>query len=182
VHREDFLRLELSLLPSPAKVVSNLPYSAGTPILQRLLDWPGCSSAVLMFQKEVAERILAGPGGKRYGLLSLSVRLKADAEPVLSVPRSCFRPMPGVDSAVVRLRRLDRPRLPEGLSEEAFFRAAKAAFMHRRKTAANSVAAALGLGRPAVEAAFDACGLSPGVRAEVIDLDGFVRLARSLSA
>ena len=179
--RADWLRLDLSTLPAPALVVSNLPYSVASPILQTLLDWPGCSAAVLMFQKEVAERILAGPGSKAYGLLSLSVRLKADAAPVCGVPRTSFSPMPTVDSAVVRLERLGAPRLPEGLSEADFFRAVKAAFQHRRKTAAKSLSISLPMERAAVEAALDACGIPAKARAEEIPFEGFIELAKRLS-
>jgi len=182
VVRSDWLKLDLSTLPSPATVVSNLPYSVAAPILQTLLDWPGWGLAVLMFQKEVAERILAGPGSKTYGPLTLSVLLKAEASPVCAAPKDCFSPMPKVDSAVVRLRRLPRARLPEGLGEEEFFRTVRAAFQHRRKTAAKSVSMALGLDRPSLEAAFDACGLVSRCRAEDIPFEGFVRLALRLQA
>ena len=176
----DFLRLDLASLPSPCAVVSNLPYAVAAPILQRLLDWPGWDRAVLMFQKEVAERILAGPGTRKYGPLTLSVLLKADAEPVRVVPRACFSPRPGVDSAVVRLRRLDRPRLAEGVSEEGFFKAVGAAFQHRRKTVAKSMSLSLGMERTEVESRLSRAGLSPGLRAEDIPFEGYAALAREL--
>ncbi|MBI5242879.1 MAG: ribosomal RNA small subunit methyltransferase A [Elusimicrobia bacterium] len=176
----DFLRMDLSALGEPRKVVGNLPYSVATPILQRLLDWPAWKAAVLMFQKEVARRILAGPGEDGYSLLSLSVLVKAQAELVCGVPRSAFRPMPKVDSAVVRLDRLRRPRLPEDVPERAFFAAARAAFAHRRKLAAKSIALATGAERGRIEAAFVQAGIPACARAEDIPPEWFIELARRL--
>lgn len=180
VARADFLELDLRTLPSPVKVVANLPYSVATPILQRLLDWPGWETAVLMFQKEVAERLLAAPGGRKYSLLTLSAALKADVSEVCAAPARCFEPPPRVDSLVVRLARLPRPRLPEGLAEEAFFRIARAAFSQRRKLAAKSVAAVLGLSRERVDRAFAEAAIAPSARAEEIALESFVKLVESL--
>ncbi|MFH1723611.1 MAG: 16S rRNA (adenine(1518)-N(6)/adenine(1519)-N(6))-dimethyltransferase RsmA [Elusimicrobiota bacterium] len=176
----DWLKLDLAGLPTPATVVSNLPYSVASPILRKLLDWPGWRSAVLMFQREVADRILAWPGTKAYGLLSLSVRIKADASLVRVVSADCFRPQPKVESAVVRLERLARPRLPEDVSERAFFAVVRAAFGQRRKMAAKAVAGNMGLPRAEVEAAFRASGVPPSVRAEDIGLESFIALARAL--
>lgn len=178
--RADFLELDLSTLPSPAKVVSNLPYSMGTTILQKLLPWTGWTEAVLMFQKEVAERVQASAGGRDYGVLSVSVAVYADAGPLFDVGRFSFRPPPKVQSAVVRLRRRENSRLPAGLGEAAFFRVVKAAFAQRRKMAANSITSALGVDREAVARAMEACGLDPGARGETIDLEGFARLALEL--
>jgi 16S rRNA (adenine1518-N6/adenine1519-N6)-dimethyltransferase len=176
----DFLRIGLDSLGKPPLVAGNLPYSVATPMLQRLLDWPAWDAAVLMFQKEVARRIFARPGDEGYGLLSLSVLVKADAREGFGVPRGCFRPAPRVDSAVVRIDRLENPRLPEGLDEARFFRAARWAFAHRRKMAAKSVALASGLARDEVLAAFSAAGVSPSARAEALGLEEFVRLALAL--
>lgn len=176
----DFLEIDLAQLPSPAKVVSNLPYSMGTPILQRLLPWKGWTEAVLMFQKEVADRVCAAPGTRDYGVLTLSAAVYADAEPLFDVGRRSFSPPPKVESAVLRLRRLERPRLPDGLDPEAFLAIAKAAFSQRRKMAANSIASMRKLERPAVAAALERSGVSPTARAEEIPFDAFVRLALEL--
>lgn len=177
----DFLTMDLSVLEAPRKVVGNLPYSVATPILQRLLDWPAWKAAVIMFQKEVARRILAAPGEDGYSLLSLSVLVKAQAELVCAVPRIAFRPIPKVESAVVRLDRLKKPRLPEDVSERAFFAAARAAFAHRRKLAAKSIALATGTERAKVEAAFAQAGIPASARAEDIPPEGFMELARRLA-
>jgi len=176
----DFLKLDLGTLPSPAKFVANLPYSVATPILQLILPWPGWTTAVLMFQKEVAERIGAGAGSRKYGILSLSVAVHSDAYTLLDVPKRCFRPQPQVDSAVVRFTRLERPRLPEGLAEKGFFKVVRAAFSQRRKMAANPLAGMLGLDRAAVVAAMGRSGIDASARAEDISLERFILLAREL--
>ncbi len=180
VINEDFLRLDLRALgPGPFVVVGNLPYAVGTPILQRLLDWDGWSRAVLMFQLEVAERIVATLGGADYGLLSLSVLARADAELALTVPPSSFMPPPAVDSGVVVLSRLETPRLPAA-EEKGFWRLAKTAFTQRRKMAAGVLSKALGKPRAEVDAAFAAAGLKVSARAEEIPFDAWRALARAL--
>ena len=181
VLNEDFLRLDLgSLGPGPWTVAGNLPYAVGTPILQKLLLWDGWTRAVLMFQKEVAERVVAEPGGADYGLLSLSVRARADAELSFTLPRTAFRPPPKVESAVVTVTRLAEPRLPAA-EEKPFWRLAKLAFAQRRKKAAGVLASALGRDRAAVDAAFAAAGLEPDARPERIPFDGWRALARALA-
>ena len=146
--RADFLKLDLAELGvGPFTIAANLPYSVASPILQKLLLWPRWSWAVLMFQKEVAERITAAPGGPDYGLLTLSVLARAEAQRLLDVPREAFAPRPKVASAVVGLRRREIALVPPE-KEEAFFRAARAAFSQRRKMAANPLAQALGPASP----------------------------------
>ena len=176
---EDFLRLDLRALPGPYVVVGNLPYAVGTPILQRLLEWDGWSRAVLMFQLEVAERIVAKLGGADYGLLSLSVLARADAELALTVPPSAFMPPPAVDSGVVVLTRLKTPRLSSS-EEKGFWRLAKTAFTQRRKMAAGVLAKALGKPRAEVDAAFTAAGIGVTARAEEIPFDAWRALSRAL--
>ncbi len=177
---EDFLRVDLRELgPGPWLVVGNLPYAVGTPILQKLLAWNAWTRAVLMFQKEVGERIVAGPGGADYGLLSLSVRARADAELAFEVPRAAFMPPPNVDSAVVVLTRRALPRLPAA-EERGFWRLAKIAFTQRRKMAAGVLSKALGRPRAEVDAAFAAAGLDVSARPEEIAFDAWLALARAL--
>ncbi len=177
---EDFLRLDLGAIgPGPWLVVGNLPYAVGTPILQKLLAWNSWGRAVLMFQKEVGERIVARHGGADYGLLALSVLARADAELALEIPRTAFMPSPKVDSAVVVMTRLASPRLP--LEEEkAFWRLAKIAFTQRRKMAAGVLSKTLGQPRGQVDAAFRAVGLESTARPEEIPLDAWRALARVL--
>jgi len=180
VVHEDFLRFDLSsLAKGPWTVVGNLPYAVGTPILQKILLWDGWTTATLMFQKEVALRLVAGTGGPDYGLLGMSVRIRADAELALELPPSAFRPRPRVDSAVVLLRRLETPRVaPE--DEKMFWRVAKTAFGQRRKMAASVLSKGLQIPRPEVVAAFAAAGVGPSVRPEEIPFEAWAALARSL--
>ena len=181
VVQEDFLRYDLaSLAKGPWIVVGNLPYAVGTPILQKILLWDGWTTATLMFQKEVALRLVAGTGGPDYGLLGLSVHIRADAELALELPPSAFRPRPLVDSAVVVLRRLEKPRVPPE-NEKNFWFLAKTAFGQRRKMAASVLGKALGRPRPEVEAAFAAVGVAPAARPEEIPFEAWAALARSLT-
>ncbi|MDD5656347.1 MAG: rRNA adenine N-6-methyltransferase family protein, partial [Elusimicrobia bacterium] len=118
-------------------------------------------------------------GGGDYGLLTLSVLLRAEAERVLDVAPDAFRPRPKVDSAVVRLRRRPEPLLPD-TEQAAFFKVARAAFGQRRKMAAGVLARALGLPRPAVAEAFAACGIADSARPEEIPFAAFAALARRI--
>lgn len=177
----DFLKLDLGELPAPSVFVANLPYAVAAPILQRILGWPGWKRAVLMFQKEVAERLLAEPGTRKYGLLTVSVAMKAQVEKVCEAPKRFFRPPPKVDSAVVRFDPRTEPLLPPTLTEELYMSVVRAAFAHRRKTVLNSLCRALGFDKDRVEAAIKSAGLDPGCRAEEISPEGFVSLAQGLS-
>ena len=180
VINEDFLRLDLaSLGEGPWLVAGNLPYAVGTPILQKLLLWNEWKRAVLMFQKEVAERITAAPGGADYGLLSLSVLCRADAELALEVPARMFSPPPKVDSAVVVLTRRVSARVPAE-DERSFWRLAKLDFAQRRKLAARVLSKSLGRAREEVEAAFVAAGVPADARPERVPFEAWVALARSL--
>lgn len=177
----DFLKVEPAELGRPPlKFVANLPYSVAAPILQRILSWDCWSLAVLMFQKEVAARILAGPGCRDYGVLAISVAVKAEAELVTLAPPAAFVPRPKVDSAVVALRRRQAP-LVGPQDEGAFFRVVRAAFSQRRKTVVHPLAASLAMGRGIVGAALEACGIPASARAEEIPPEAFLRLAAELT-
>jgi 16S rRNA (adenine1518-N6/adenine1519-N6)-dimethyltransferase len=179
VVQADFLEWPL---PAPAdgnrRVIGNLPYNAANAILRKLLDWPGWSEAVVMVQKEVARRIVAGPGSKEYGILSLAVQCKAEAKLLFDAPPGAFSPPPQVTSTVLRLTRLARPRVAR---EEAFFRVLHAAFGQRRKTLVNSLSHGLDMEKPRVEAALKSRGLDPGARAETLSLEDFDGLSTVLS-
>lgn len=180
VINEDFLRLDLATLgPGPWAVVGNLPYSVGGPILQKILAWEHWSRAVLMFQKEVALRVVAEPGGPDYGLLTLSVMLRAEGAFALEAPRAAFAPAPKVDSGVVILRRLAKPRLDKE-DERSFWRLTKSAFSQRRKMAAGVIAATLGKPRAEVEAAFAAAGVPKDARPERVPFNAWLALAKTL--
>jgi 16S rRNA (adenine1518-N6/adenine1519-N6)-dimethyltransferase len=159
----------------PAQLVSNLPYNVGTPLLIKWLtgDWRPVA-LTLMFQKEVADRIVACAGEDAYGRLSVIVQATALAQRVMDVPARAFTPPPKVDSAVVRLvPRADAPSPPR---LRALERVTAAAFGQRRKMLRSSLKA---LGGETLIARAD---LDPSVRAETVEVSGFLRLAAALEA
>ncbi len=167
-------------LTRPIRVVSNLPYNVGTELLVRWLtppDWPPFwDSLTLMFQREVAERIVATPGSKAYGRLALLAQWRAEAQIALRLPARAFTPAPKVDSAVVHLRALPGPRYPA--NPAVLSRVVAAAFNQRRKM----LRAALRGLAPDIEAHLHAAGIPPTARAEEIELERFCALARSLAS
>src|SRR3989338_3444902 len=183
VIRGDFLQVKLAeIFESPAKkvkVIGNLPYAVTSPILQKVLEWPLWSSAVFMVQKEVADRIRAKPGTKNYGVLTVSVQSRCRVEKVMKVSPYAFRPVPKVESTVLRLSPLNQA-LFGSAEEEIFFKPVKAAFAHRRKTAANSMADALDISAEEARNALQRSNLSPTARGETFSVEDFARLARIL--
>lgn len=168
-----------ALRPSPAGrvvVVGNLPFSASKPILERLVEArDAVSEMVLTLQKEVAERVAAQPGSRRYGALSVFTQLCCDARIVMTIPPGAFRPPPKVDSAVLRLTVLPTPRV--SLADEGLFhRVVKAGFSQRRKSLANALAGGLHLSVAAARARLGAAGIDPTRRAETFSLEEFARL------
>ncbi len=161
-------------------VVGNLPYSVGKPILMALVAArTAIDEMALMLQREVAERLAAPPGGKTYGSLSVLTQIYADVRLALRVEPGAFRPPPKVDSAVVHLRVLDRPRVPL-VDERRFHAVVRAAFGQRRKMIANALAAGLGLPLVAVREAATTAGVEPGRRAETLTIQEFASLAGRL--
>ncbi|MFQ5559440.1 MAG: 16S rRNA (adenine(1518)-N(6)/adenine(1519)-N(6))-dimethyltransferase RsmA [Nitrospinota bacterium] len=175
----DALKFDFSSLENPVKVVSNLPYNISTPITFKLLHQEArISDMVLMYQKEVGERLTATPGGKSYGSLSVITQFYRDATLLFHVDRRSFSPPPGVDSCVVRLAQ--RKQRPVFVKDEAFFfSVVKASFSHRRKTLKNSLSSASSL-RPFLKRAFARSGVEPGCRAETLTLSDFASLANVL--
>jgi 16S rRNA (adenine1518-N6/adenine1519-N6)-dimethyltransferase len=159
-------------------VVGNLPYSASKPILHRLWEARAAlDTATVMVQREVAERLVAPPGGKDYGSLSVLWQVWADLALLFTVPPGAFRPPPAVESAVVRTAFRATPRVPLA-DPAAFVRLVKAAFAHRRKTLANALRAGFpALGAAAVEQRLAAAGIDGRRRAETLGLEEFGRLA-----
>lgn len=151
---------------------------AATIILQFFQTMPALKRAVVMVQKEVADRIAATPGNKTYGGYTAKLGLYAQVTGRFEVPPRCFMPAPHVDSAVVRIDRVDGV-VPEGLDREFVTRVIDAAFAQRRKTIRNSMSAN-GFAKDVLDAAFEACGISPTTRAETLDVADFVRLAQEL--
>jgi len=181
----DILRFDLGTLSplAPLKCVSNLPYNIATAVLDRLLERRGMfSRLVLMFQKEVARRLVAGPGDAAYGSLSLATQYRAGAELLFTVPKGAFSPPPEVESAVVRLTPRGEALLaPE--EERVFERLLRAGFAHRRKFFLNSASGSRHpIDRDALLAGLESLGLTERARAEEIPLEGFLRLARALGS
>lgn len=173
----DALALDLAgRLTPPVKIVANLPYNVGTELLIRWLTpavWPPFwTSLTLMFQKEVAERIVARPGGDHYGRLALLAQWRAEARIVMTLPPEAFTPAPKVHSAVVHLTALPAPRFPA--EERVLMRITAMAFNQRRKMLRSSLK---GLG-PDIEQKLLAAGIAPTARAEEIPLESFCALAR----
>jgi 16S rRNA (adenine1518-N6/adenine1519-N6)-dimethyltransferase len=159
-----------------AHVVANLPYNVGTALLLRWLggDWPPWwASLTLMFQKEVAERIVANPGSDAYGRLSVAAQWRSRPRIAMSVNRSAFVPPPKVTSAVVHIT---PAKAPEGVSSKAMERITQAAFGQRRKMLRSSLKPVPG----ALDAA-EQLGIDPQRRAETLSVEEWVKLARALS-
>jgi 16S rRNA (adenine1518-N6/adenine1519-N6)-dimethyltransferase len=168
-----------TLLTPPVKIVSNLPYNVGTELLTRWLDvpvWPPFwQSLTLMFQREVAERIVAKPGSKAYGRLSILAQWRCEARIVMDLPPEAFTPAPKVRSAVVHLTALPEPRFPA--DPAVLSRVTAAAFNQRRKM----LRAALRGLAPDIEDRLRAAGIEPTERAEQLPIAQFCALARELA-
>ncbi len=182
----DALRVLPSDLPvaGPYRIVANLPYNVGGRITMHLLEeWTGhVLSATLMFQKEVAERICATPKSKPYGALSVLVQSFAEAWILFGVPPGAFRPIPKVQSKVLRLKPRTEPLWrAAGVDYEHFRKVVHGGFAARRKTVLNSLAIGLpGRDGGALEAAVVAAGIDPGARPQAVGVAAWVRLARHI--
>ena len=169
----------LSHLTPPVRIVANLPYNVGTELLIRWLTpkvWPPFwQSLTLMFQKEVAERIIAKPRSDHYGRLALLVQWRCDAKIVLHLPPEAFTPAPKVHSAVVHLTRLPEPRYP---ADEAMLQRVTAMGFNQRRKMLRSSLKALG---PEIETHLLAAGIEPTARAEEIPLEKFCALSLILA-
>ncbi len=160
---------------------ANLPYYITTPVLTALLESRAFAAVTVMVQKEVAERICAGPGTAGYGAFTVFCRYYARPRMLFDVPPDCFLPRPQVTSSVLTLETLAEPPCPVD-DEALFFRVVRASFAQRRKTLCNGLAA----GFPSVPKArlaevLAACGLPENVRGETLDLPQFAAVARALA-
>jgi 16S rRNA (adenine1518-N6/adenine1519-N6)-dimethyltransferase len=165
-----------SLEPRPTKLVANLPYNVATPIVVESLEHAASVARwCVMVQREVADRFFAEPRTKAYGAVSVLVQLAARRTGFRPVPPTVFRPQPRVDSALVVFERVAGPPLAR------IRPVVEAAFAHRRKTAANSIALTGLRSRERVESALEAIGMSPRARAEELAPERFVELAGALA-
>ena len=178
---EDVLKIDLNeLIDSEkienVKIIGNLPYYITTPILMKLLESNlNAESITVMMQKEVAERILAEPGGKEYGALSVAVQYRTIAETVIEVPRESFFPAPKVDSEVLKLTLRDEPAV-KPIDEALFFRLVKAGFSQRRKTILNSLTTS-GYPKEEIADCLEAVGIDNKRRAETLSLQDFCSIS-----
>lgn len=165
------------------KVVANLPYYITTPIVMSLLEQHiKVSSITIMVQKEVAERMQAGPGSKDYGALSLAVQYYANTYIAANVPPNCFMPRPKVGSAVIRLDVYEDNQISVN-DEKLMFELIRGAFNQRRKTLVNAVGnyAGLNISKEDVANALKGMGLSENIRGEALSLEEYAQLANSLT-
>lgn len=184
---EDILKVDIAKLVEeknggkPIKVVANLPYYITTPIIMGLFEsHVPLDNITVMVQKEVAQRMQAGPGTKDYGALSLAVQFYAEPYIVANVPPNCFIPRPGVGSAVIRLTKWENP--PIAVKDESFmFSLIRASFNQRRKTLQNSlVNGGIQITKEQVVEALEQMELSPTVRGEALTLEQFAQLSDRL--
>jgi 16S rRNA (adenine1518-N6/adenine1519-N6)-dimethyltransferase len=174
----DVMRTRLSGLdPLPGKVIANLPYGVATPAILKTIDeLPAAELWCVMVQREIAARLAAKPGTKAYGIPSVLVQLACDVQVVRPISRKVFRPVPNVDSALVRMRRI----APAPSDELAAL--VRASFAHRRKALARSLEEAGGPAgiRAAVREALEAMGHPADARAETLAPQEFAQLEREL--
>ena len=184
----DILKLELDSLlccdtaraPATFKVIANLPYSITTPILWKLLEHhKQIHSCVLMMQKEVAERIVAEPGGKDYGALTIGVAYRTDATLIATLSPENFYPAPKVDSALLKLTMRENPKVRVE-NEEFFFKVVRTAFRTRRKMLKNTLVRSRLASAKVLETAFEELSIAPERRAETLDITEFAAFANFL--
>ena len=182
----DILELDLISLyeqfQRKMKIIGNLPYNISSPVLFKLMEAADyLKEAVLMLQDEVAERVLAGPGNKDYGIISVMVAYHCECRRVMRVKPSQFHPPPKVDSQVISLSFRDRPLTPQ-VEASWLLQAVKAAFSHRRKTLRNSLLASkLGNLTPdLVNGVLQEASIEANRRPESLTLEEFLRLAKGL--
>ncbi len=178
VREDDALAIALpDVLPDGGHIASNLPYNVGTALLVQWLtgeDWPPrWKSLTLMFQREVADRIVAEPGTSAYGRLSILTQWRTTARMAMPVHRSAFTPPPKVMSAVVHITSIDAP---EGVSPKAMEQLTAAAFGQRRKMLRQSLK-----GLPGALDCLEMCGIASDRRAETVSVEEFVALGRAFS-
>ena len=176
VVNQDILQFDLNQLPKNYKVVANVPYYITSKIVEKLMTAENKPSiAVLLVQKEVAERIAAEAGN--MSVLSVSVQIFAEAELDIEVPRQFFTPPPKVDSQVVVLRTRDNPLItPE--DQRDFFRVVKAGFSAKRKKLRSSLSGGLGIDKGMAEELLKNAGISPNTRAEDLAIEDWKRLLK----
>jgi len=184
---KDILSLKNSasdeFMPERIKVVANLPYYITTPIIMKFLEEAtDINMLVLMVQKEVADRMVAQPGGKDYGVLSVAVQYYARPEKIFDVPPGCFVPPPDVHSTVVRLN-INKEPLVKVNNKEMFFKTVKAAFGQRRKTLVNALfnSGCFNFDKEKIKLILNNLGISENLRGEALSITQFAQLSNIFS-
>jgi 16S rRNA (adenine1518-N6/adenine1519-N6)-dimethyltransferase len=182
---EDILRFDMSQIPvvpgEKIRAIGNLPYNISSPFLDMLITNRSLiSDAVLMLQFEFARRLMASPGGKDYGAMTVLTQYHAAVTPVVEVSKDSFYPKPKVGSMVLTID-VENPHPRKTEDSDKFKRIVRGAFAHRRKTLLNSLNGALSsLEKTEISALLEACGIDPGRRAETLDIDEFLRITSAM--
>lgn len=179
----DIMKLDLASLISeefgdePVSAAANLPYYITTPVIARLIESRiPFENIVVMVQKEVADRLASPPGKKDYGAISVMCQYYTDPSVIVKVPAGAFVPPPKVDSAVLSLKPLQKPRVNVS-DEKLFFKVVKAAFSQRRKTLSNCISAGFAISKPEAADILTSAGIQPNRRGETLSLDEFASVA-----
>ncbi len=182
---EDILKLDFSRIQSlkgkKSGVIGNLPYNISSPILERLVENRHMvNRAVIMLQSELADRLIANPGTKAFGAMTVFIQYDAHVSPLLHVPKEAFYPRPKVDSMVLEID-FQRPYSERSEDDVKFKKVVKGAFAQRRKTLLNSLKNSLeSCCREEILGALERCGIDPKRRAETLTIDDFLRLTSAL--
>lgn len=178
--KQDIPALVAESFPGLRPVVcANLPYNVTTPVLTALIR-PGCFETItVMIQREVAKRICAPAGSPDYGAFGIFVQWHMETELLFEVPPSCFVPQPKVTSAVIRLKKREKPPV-ETRNEKLLFAVVRAAFNQRRKTLTNGLCSGLNLSREQAENAIKNAGFDTKIRGETLDVGGFAKITDEL--
>lgn len=184
---DDFMKIDINKLIEEefegmnVKIVANLPYYITTPIIMKILEERyKISKIVVMVQKEVAQRLNAKPNTKEYSSISLAVQYRADTKISMIVPNTVFMPRPKVDSAVIELNILDKPRI-EVLDEKILFNVIRESFGQRRKTILNSLSSNLNYPKSLVKAALENANINPSIRGEALTLEEFGKISDEMT-
>ncbi|MBU5427974.1 16S rRNA (adenine(1518)-N(6)/adenine(1519)-N(6))-dimethyltransferase RsmA [Tissierella pigra] len=182
---EDVLKVDMEKLINeklnggPVKVVANLPYYVTTPIIGKLIeDNLNLDAIIVMVQKEVAERMESGPGGKEYGSLSIFVNFYSKPKIIVKVPKTVFMPQPKIDSAVIKLD--IKKELPD-VDKEKFFKVVKASFSKRRKTLVNALSTyGFDIAKEDIKNTLKTLNIDENIRAESLSVEDFIKISKTL--
>ncbi len=173
---QDALRLDLKSAELPSKIVANIPYQITNPLVRKILE-PGSiiETAILLVQKEVAQRLMAPPGSSERGILTIMVEMYGAIEEIVKVPPEAFWPSPKVDSSVIKITKKSSPEAKD-LNQQAFFWLVKQGFSGKRKTLVNSLSGSLRLPKSTATAIVEETGIDPLARAEDLTLQQWIKL------